>query len=288
MGVAGNTTDLKLADTAGKRAKAARGTLAQWKERRAVVQGQQDALTNEMAQMAAMGRADLGCGLIAHVDGAGSLRINAGGLTPPEATLALRDHLCNVLGLPARFQDVTTLTKAEAIGLAMECISWAGSSQEMKVAIHDAAFEAILNALDHVGVIQSDPKAAQSATRQADGEVAHTTSAKPEVSAAPAGTAGSAQYEVSFNSESLHRVIEILDNTVRLIERVHNRGAISQDEFAEIGKKLSGLNMNLGLETTRVTKPANPNAASEDWDALHGINVDGTASKSGSSIDLQA
>ena len=293
MGVAGNTTDLKLADTAGgagRRPKTV-GTLAAWKVARAGLEAQRESIGAQLAQIDAFGKANLGCGLVAQVDQDGSLRINAGGLTPPAATLALRDHLCNVLGLPDRFQGLTTLTEQEAADLARKLIDHrVGDHQkhrDSQVLNRALAETAIFDALDHVGVIQTNPSVSRSPGTPASqqGESVATQIAKPEASAAPAGTAGSAQYQVSFNSESLHRVIEILDNTVKLIERVHNRVAISQDEFAEIGKKLSGFTMNLGLETTRVTKPANPNAASEDWDALHGINVDGNIGKQ---VDVSA
>lgn len=216
MGVAGNTTDLKLADTVGKRAKA-RGTLAQWNERRAVLQGQHDAFINEMAQLDAVGHADLGGGAKAHIDKVGNLLLgDTGGhwcLPSPEAALALRDHLCNVLGLPDRFQDLAelvTLSREQALCLAAECVHRTGADGRNAQLLRANAVEAIMSALDHVGVIQSDTKATPSATRQADGGKADVTT-KPQASAPAAGTAGSAQ---------------------------------------------------------------NPNAASEDWESLHGVNVD--------------
>lgn len=180
-----------------------RGTLAKWNERREVLKGQLDALNNELAQLDAVGRADLGSGLVAHIDGTGSLRINAGALMPPHETLALRDHLCDVLGWPECFQDVadvTTLTKQQALELAttLQRRALGNSGRHDSVAIDVRA--AIFNALDHVGVIRSEPP-----TTRAPGDPAIQQGAPEEPPVAkPAlrstagrvtGTAGSAQNE---------------------------------------------------------------------------------------------
>jgi hypothetical protein len=171
------------------------GLLARLNDRRARLEREKESLAFELAELDAMARADLGCGLVARVEPDGSLLINAGQLIPAAATAALRDLLCETLGAPEQYEDlahVTTLTKEQAYELAGDLARRAretAGSHLTLAAITDAVEAAIFDALDHVGVVQADSTATSPATRQA-GECSTTPCAKHP--AAEAGTAGSA------------------------------------------------------------------------------------------------
>lgn len=226
-----------------------RGHLVAWNERRAVLLGQQDAISNELAGLDSEGRCDLGCGFVARVQPDGSLLINAGQPMHPVAVVALRDHLCNVLGLPDRFGDVTTLSDEEARKLAVDLVApFMRHDHEMVSAA--GARRAIFSALDHVGVIRFDTTATPLATRQAGGGEANHESAKPQASAPAAGTAGSAQepplvrlgpggdHTQDITGQDLVGAIatmrSIVDQFTALIYRLTNHGTASKPSSPSI------------------------------------------------------